>query len=122
MTTTITIMEVIPGLNGPKGLKREHHHAYKKRRDKYQWTAASQTRNKHPGKVKFILTRYTIGPEMDYENLTATGKCLTDAIVRAGIIKDDSPKIIVSRDYQNVKISRKEAHQQKTTITLIDAE
>ncbi|PMD94868.1 hypothetical protein BWI97_15845 [Siphonobacter sp. BAB-5405] len=122
MTTTITIMEVIPGLNGSKGLKRENHHAYKKRRDRYQWTVTYQTRNRHPGKVKFILTRYSIGPEMDFENLTATGKCLTDAIVLAGVIKDDSPKIIVQREYRNVIIPRKERSQQKTTITLIDAE
>lgn len=122
MTTTITIPEKVPGLNGKGGLKREHWAAYKKRRDRYQYTAMSQTRNCHPGKVRIILTRYSTGIEMDYDNLVATGKPILDALKTAGIIKDDSQQIIVSRDYRSVRLSPKDKDRQMTQLMIIDAE
>ena len=83
----------------------------------YAFIVASATKNKHAGKVSLLLTRYSSGPEMDYDNLVSTGKLIIDAIVLRGVISDDNQQVIVERRYTYEKVKRIQA---KTVITITD--
>ena len=94
MRTELVFDRAFPGLNGKDGLIREHWAKRKKRFDTLMWEVLSQTSNRHEGRVRITYKR--VSPRlMDwFENLPATGKLLIDAVVKCGVIKDDSPKII----------------------------
>lgn len=120
MKTELTFPGSLPGNNGKNGLLRMHWRVKKRFADRLFYLVMSLTRNKHPGVVQITLTRYSCGPEMDYDNLVSTGKFPIDAIVKAGIITDDKPAIIRKREYHYEKIKRGES--QKTVITIEDIE
>ncbi|CAG5001701.1 hypothetical protein DYBT9275_02724 [Dyadobacter sp. CECT 9275] len=117
MTTEITFPGNIPGMNGKNGLLRTNWRKRNRIRDKWIWHVKAATKNKHPGQVKLLLTRYGFSTPLDYDNLVATGKILIDAMVHAGVIVDDKPAIISEREYVQVKTSK---DGQKTVITITD--
>lgn len=55
---------------------------------------------------------------MDWDNLVSTGKIPVDSLVIAGVITDDKPIIIQSREYEQVKAASKK--EQKTVILIED--
>lgn len=46
------------------------------------------------------ITRYSGVREPDFENLTQGGKFLLDGLVKAGVLEDDSPKVIGQPTYK----------------------
>jgi Holliday junction resolvase RusA-like endonuclease len=117
MTTEITFPGYVAGNNGPKGLLRMNWRKRNKLRDTYVWWVKSKTKNRHAGAVRFTLTRYSSGVEMDYDNLVSTGKLTGDALVIAGVIADDNKSVIQERVYKQVKASKGD---QKTVILIED--
>ena len=119
MITTITFVGKVAGLNGSGGLQRLHWSKKKKLATGYDWVVRASTTYRHSGPVHFELVRYSTGREMDYDNLVSTGKLPVDSIVRAKVIADDTPAVIVSRKYSQVRV--KTAAEQRTVIILTDA-
>lgn len=98
MTTELNYEGYVPGNNGKKGLLRMSVKDKNELKKRFFWDTRAQTRNRHKGPVKLELIRHGM-QLMDYDNLVSTGKLLIDAIVKAGIILDDSKQIIQERDY-----------------------
>lgn len=119
MTTHLLIPEHVPSLNGKGGMLRAHWSKKKKIIDRYIWFFRSQTQNRHAGRVRLVVTRMCRRP-LDYDNLVSCYKYHLDAIVRAGIITDDGPTVILESKYEQVRVGRDE--QQQTTITITDCE
>jgi len=117
MKTVIEIKENIPGLNGNHGLIREHFRGAAKRKERYTLWIMSQPRNIHTGPVKITLIRHTLR-FMDWDNMCASFKHLGDALVSAGVIRDDKPEIIKKFDPRQVKVNKQAA--QKTVIEIED--
>lgn len=61
------------------------------------------------------VTRLCLRP-LDYDNLVGCYKHHIDAIVKAGILTDDGPKVIVEPKYEQVTVRR--AEDQKTIIVI----
>jgi hypothetical protein len=118
MITEITFPGKVAGMNGKFGLLRMHWRKRNKLRDTYVWWVKSKTSNRHLGPVKMTLTRYSLRPTMDYDNLVSTGKSTLDSLVIAGVIIDDKPSIIQQREYLQERVSKKE--DQKTVIKIED--
>lgn len=118
MTTEITFPGFLPGNNGAKGLLRMGWRKRNKLRDTYVWWVRSKTKNRHPGPVRIRLVRYSVGIQMDWDNLVSTGKIPIDSLVLAGVIVDDKPVIIQIREYEQVKAASKK--EQKTVILIED--
>lgn len=93
MKTIIELPYVLPGLNGPEGLIRQHHRAAKRTKTKLWAEICAQTRDRHPGKVTITYTRASVQAP-DWDNLAASFKHIGDALVQAGVIKDDKPRIV----------------------------
>lgn len=121
MITEIVFHGFVPGLNNSgkrKGLMSMSIREKKVYANRFQYEARAATRNRHTGPVRFELTRHSIGPPMDADNLASTKKLLSDAIVRAGILPDDNPKIIKEYTFDQTKaINRK---SQFTVVRIID--
>ena len=93
MKQTFELPIALPGLNGDKGLIRQH------------WTSAAKMKGWllhkvleaelrcHDGQVRISYTRVA-KKKMDWDNCMSSFKHVCDAIVKAGVIKDDSPKFI----------------------------
>jgi len=118
MITEIEFPGKIGGMNGKFGLLRMHWTKRNKLRDTYAWWIRSKTKNKHPGAVKWTLTRYGLRLMDDYDNLVSTGKIIADAFVIAGVIIDDKSKVIKEREYLQERVSKKE--EQRTVIKIED--
>jgi len=105
----IRLTGLTPGLNGSKGLMREHW--AKKMKIKAGYVARLHALKITPihGPVKLIYIRHT-SSFMDWDNTCASFKRLGDALVKAGIIKDDSPKIITEFIPKQIKCKRKDQH------------
>lgn len=98
MPTTLRIPALAPGLNGPKGLVRMHHHAYRKVRDAWcalilAATTPAERRDHAPCAV--TITRRVV-QRMDVDNAYATAKVPLDALRRAGLLSDDAPECVTS--------------------------
>lgn len=119
MTTEITFRGIVAGNNGANGLIRMHWTKKRKLSNIYFYTVREATKNRHEGKVSVELVRYSCRPPMDYDNLVSTGKLLIDAIVKANVISEDNPEVIVERRYSQLKCKRIE---QRTVITIKDYE
>lgn len=85
---------VAPGLNGNNGLINEHFRDKKKRQTSILWEIKAKNPNKHKGKVVVTYTRASVTAP-DWDNLSASFKHWGDGLVKAGIIKDDKPTIVV---------------------------
>lgn len=113
----ITFTGKIPGNNGAGGLLRSHWSRRQKLLHDYEWIVAAHRLAPIAGPVRLELERHSVGTPMDYDNLVSTGKQILDAIVRCGILPDDSPAVIIERHYSQVKAVGK--GYQKTVIRLI---
>jgi Holliday junction resolvase RusA-like endonuclease len=92
---TIEIPEVMPGLNGSDGLINENRWNKKKRQDRCFGLIKAQKPRKHEGKVIIEYTRASvIAP--DWDNLSASFKHWGDALVKAGVIQDDKPTVVLN--------------------------
>lgn len=114
--STFVFFGVIPGNNGPGGLLRMHWRKKSQLLNHYLLQVISMRRRRHSGPVRLELTRYSTGRPMDYDNLVSTGKLLIDALVRAGVLPDDNPKVIAERVYTQERAEGKA--YQRTTICL----
>ncbi|MCC3159698.1 hypothetical protein LJ737_20825 [Hymenobacter sp. 15J16-1T3B] len=115
----VTFTGKVPGNNGPGGLLRMHWSRRQKLLSEYEWVVSAARLPKLSGPVRLVLTRYSTGPEMDYDNLVSTGKLLIDALVNCGVLPDDSPAVIVERHYRQLRTPGP-AHQ-KTIISISPA-
>jgi hypothetical protein len=113
---SITFTGKVPGNNGAGGLLRLHWSRRQKLLQQYEWVVAAARLPKLTGPVRLELTRYSIGSPMDYDNLVSTGKLLIDALVRCGVLPDDSPVVISERSYRQERAEGK--GYQKTIIRL----
>ena len=93
---------IAPGLNGENGLKREHWSNYQKRVENYTAMIKGANLKPYKGEVKVRYERHSVRL-MDWDNLGASFKCWGDALENAGIIENDSPKIIIDFDMYTVK-------------------
>ena len=98
----IQVPIIAPGLNGDDGLQREHWTSYEKRLDNYTAIIKGQNLKPYKGCVAMKYERHSV-QLMDWDNLGASFKCWGDALIKAGIIEDDSPKIITEFDMYPVK-------------------
>ncbi len=118
MKTIIELPYLTAGLNGDKGLIREHYRAAKKTKEKLIYEVRSQTSNKHKGRVSVVYTRFYCGQSMDWDNAAASFKHIGDALVMAGVIEDDKPDIIIS--FTPIQTRVKTRKEVKTIIEIID--
>jgi hypothetical protein len=112
----ITFPGKVPGLNGAGGLLRMHWRRAQQMKKAFLLQVLAAGLRPMVGPVRFELTRYSTGREMDFENLTSTGKYPTDALVKAGILPDDNPTIIAERAYKQTRVAT--AAEQRTVIRL----
>lgn len=116
----ITLDFLTPGLNGSDGLIRGHFFAAKKRKDAL-YVIMRSWRNKgfvFSGKVKIEYIRYS-NRLMDWDNAAASFKHIGDAMVMAGIIKDDNPAVVVEFIPRQFKVKKAE---ERTEIVITDLE
>ena len=119
MKTTIVIPERVPGLNNSDGLIRENHWDAKIRKDRYFILCLSQRKIRHKGRVTVQFIRYTIA-EMDWDNMCASFKHIGDSLVKANIIQDDKPQIIIKFIPDQIKVSKRV--DQKSVVIIEDFE
>lgn len=91
--TNIVLSGLTAGMNGDKGLMRQHWAKRGKIRDLYISRLNALDIMKFQGTVKVTYTRYC-SRLMDWDNACASFKILGDCLVHARILQDDSPKII----------------------------
>lgn len=94
---------IAPGMNGDEGLIRENHWKYTARRNDYITLIKSKNIIPYAGDVTISYERHST-KMLDWDNLGASFKCWGDALEKAGVIKDDSPKTIREWRTQNVKV------------------
>lgn len=83
----------LPGLNGSKGLIRSHWTSRSKMKESIFIQVLEKEPRCHEGKVRITYKR--VSPKLlDWDNCMSSLKNLLDAFVKAGTIKDDSPKFI----------------------------
>jgi len=120
MITEIVLNELVHGLNGNDGLMREHMRIAKvmAKKQRYQVLIMEQTRNRHKGKVEITYIRLTTRL-MDWDNHCASFKHLGDALVKAGVITDDKPSVVISFIPVQRKVKTRKQH--RTIIRIEDA-
>ena len=118
MKTEIVINGIVDGMNGKKGLIREHFHEAKKKKTYYRLLIRTQTMNKHKGAVRVSYVGHKAF-FMDWDNFCASFKHLGDSLVKEGVIIDDGPNIIKEFNVNQIKSKIKD---QKVIITIEDYE
>ena len=93
MTQTFELPIALPGLNGDKGLIRQHWTSAKKMKDWLLHKVLEAELRCHDGQVRITYTRRA-KKKMDWDNCMSSFKHVCDALVKAGVIKDDSIKFI----------------------------
>lgn len=117
----ISIDRLLPGLNGSDGLIRQNHFkATKVKSGLLELVKAGRHGTFGRERVKIICTRYYCGTAMDFDNASASFKYLVDAIVKAGIIYDDSPKTIEEWTVRQVKVESRKLQKMEVEILLYD--
>ena len=117
----ISIDRLLPGLNGKDGLIRQNHFkATKVKASLLQLVKAGRYATFGSARVKIICTRYYCGTAMDFDNASASFKYLVDAIVKAGIIYDDSPKTIEEWTVRQVKVESRKLQKMEVEISKWD--
>jgi hypothetical protein len=115
MTEYIKLPYLMPGLNGPEGLMRQHYRDAAKKRESLTWEIRGQKVGQtiyDPIRVTYIRHSEKL---MDWDNACASFKYIGDAMIEAGIIGDDSPKVIAEFIPRQVKCKR---DQQYTEIII----
>ena len=115
-----------PGLNDLLREAERHPKAYNQMKRQYQMLAINAIR-RHLGGYKahwLVRLHYTFGEprkgnKRDYDNIVAAGrKIINDALVKTGIIKDDSPRYLGygdnSFEYVDVPYIRVEIEEVET--------
>jgi hypothetical protein len=118
--TEITLDMLMPGLNGAKGLIREHFTMKKSRATKLSWIIRAQLGKKlvkYQGPVRITYKRYST-KLMDWDNHCASFKTLGDVLVSIGIIEDDNPNIIVEFVPLQEKVKTRKEHK---TVVMIES-
>lgn len=115
----ISIDRLLPGLNGKDGLIRQSHFkATKIKAVLLELVKSGQHGTFGNARVKIICTRYYCGTAMDFDNASASFKYLVDAIVKAGIIYDDSPKTIEEWTVKQVAVKSRKLQKMDVEILL----
>ena len=115
MSERIHLPYLMPGLNGSDGLIRQHFRDAAKLKERLAWEIRAQRRGVTIAQpVRVTYTRYTASL-MDWDNACASFKHIGDALIAAGILADDSPKIIAEFLPRQVKCKRAE---QRTEILI----
>jgi Holliday junction resolvase RusA-like endonuclease len=107
LKTIIIIDGIVDGMNGSEGLIRESFKAAKRKKIKYGYIIRSQTKNRHPGQVVIRYIGYK-SALMDWDNFAASFKHIGDALVKCGVIVDDSPKFVRPFKVEQIKVPRKD--------------
>ncbi|QDU67725.1 hypothetical protein [Engelhardtia mirabilis] len=99
-----------PGLNGPKGLMRMHHHAKRREKGKaallVRLSGHPLPRIRQPVRVEFERRVALRQHLMDWDNAGASFKLLGDALVSLGVLADDSPREIAEFHPRQRVVSR----------------
>ena len=115
----ISIDRLLPGLNGKDGLIRQSHfEATKVKAGLLELVKAGRHGTFGQQRVKIICARYYCGTAMDFDNASASFKYLVDAIVKAGIIYDDSPKTIEEWTVRQVSVKSRKLQKMEVEILL----
>ena len=115
MSERIHIPYLTPGLNGSDGLMRQHFRQAAKLKERLTWEVRAQRRGPTITQpVRVTYTRYA-AVLMDWDNACASFKHIGDALTAAGVLSDDSPKIIAEFLPRQVKCKRAE---QRTEILI----
>lgn len=118
--STLTIDGIIAGLNGDEGLMRAHWTKIKKIKSLYAEIIRLHLLNgrirNHEGKVKITYIGYK-SRLMDWDNFCSSFKHIGDSLVKAQIITDDKPSVIISFIPQQIKCKRVE---QKAVVIIED--
>jgi Holliday junction resolvase RusA-like endonuclease len=93
MKQTFELPIALPGLNGDKGLIRQHWTSASKMKDWLLHKVLEAELRCHDGQVRITYTRRA-KKTMDWDNCMSSFKHICDALVKAGVIKDDSIKFI----------------------------
>lgn len=106
----LTLDFLTKGLNGSDGLIREHYREAARTKKRLTWLLHSQNKDrlKFSKPCKITYTRYT-SRMMDWDNACASFKHLGDALQLAGIITDDSPKVL--KEFVPLQISCKKIEE-----------
>lgn len=115
---TVTINRLLPGMNGANGLIRQNFRAAGKVKDEVLAEVKSGRYGTFgSGRVKVVCIRYYCGHPMDFDNAASSFKHFMDAIVKAGIIADDGPKVIEEWTIRQVKAESRKAQKMEVYIT-----
>lgn len=110
-TSIIKIQGIVQGLNGSTGLMNNHWTNRKKIKQLYCTVIEDHLKSgaakKHEGKVTIEYIGYK-SLFADWDNYCASFKFLGDGLVKCGVIKDDSPKIVTQFLPGQVKCKRSE--------------
>lgn len=93
MKQTFELPIALPGLNGDKGLIRQHWTSAAKMKEWLLHRVLEAELRCHDGQVRITYTRRA-KKMMDWDNCMSSAKHVLDALVKSGIIRDDSPKFI----------------------------
>ncbi|WP_077920465.1 hypothetical protein [Spirosoma sp. 209] len=96
--------EVTPSLN--ELLRKNGRFVEVSLRKRFEWLIAAATRNQHKGPVRLELYRHCSGQSLDDDNYRGGAKPLVDALVRRGVLAEDTNEVLVERHYEQVKIKR----------------
>lgn len=114
----VTFPRLLPGLNGSNGLMRQHYReAAKVKDDLLAWVKQQRYPTFGDSRVVAVCTRHYCGNAMDWENAASSVKHLMDALVKAGVIKDDSPKIIEEMSFRQARCASKKVQKMTVEIT-----
>lgn len=111
MKQTIIVNETSPGLNE---WQRMHYRNRMKVKEQWQWLIKAEKPDKHDGAVGITYTRVSTQP-MDPDNNAASFKPIADALVKCGVIEDDSPDIV-----QSLTVQWQKAESQKQQRSIIE--
>lgn len=102
---SLVFMDRLPGMNEiiAAGRRNPYISARQKRdyQERLEWAFIHQTKDKIEGHCTAFITFYEPNNRRDDDNVIAGCKFILDALVKVGIIKDDSPK------YLHLKAERK---------------
>lgn len=105
----LTIDGIVPGLNGDKGLMRNHWSNIKRIKNIYKEIIRLHLKDgkitKHEGKVNITYIGYK-SILMDWDNFCSSFKHIGDSLVKANIITDDKPSIVIKFTPQQIKCKR----------------
>lgn len=120
-TLTFTLAELPPGLNA---IKKMHWAVYRQHRDRWLLLvreAIGREMRSYPGKVSVEYHAYRV-QLMDKDNHHGSFKLVGDALVKLGILRDDSPKVIDEDLSKYVQEHVSHYNEQRIEITIQDLE